>query len=132
MLGLADMPTSQDQIRVIQNLAENGVFRGGGVLVGSLAFQLMSLMLGVIWEEASDMTSDIDLAVDPKMYVNPSDTDDVDIALAKRMTFRPLIKTDIPANLERLEMGFSPRPGFSHKHPPTQYVVYGVSSGSIY
>lgn len=121
-----DLPMDGDQIRVIQNLADSGVFRGGGILVGSLAFQLMSLTLGIIWAEASDMTSDIDLAVDPRVFfATATTTDDVDIAVERKVWAAPLVKTDIPANLDSLDMGFFPRPGLSHKHPPTQYAIRG-------
>lgn len=100
------LPTSNAQIRVIRNLAESGVFKSGGVLVGSLAFQLMSLTLGVNWATDSTRTNDIDLAVGPKMAV----------AI-------PMIKADIPAGLESLEMGFFPVPRLSHKAPSTNFAI---------
>jgi hypothetical protein len=48
--------------RVVGALADAGVFRGGAVLVGSVAFGTYGNMLGVKLEEAMSRTEDVDVA----------------------------------------------------------------------
>jgi hypothetical protein len=48
--------------RVLQGLADSGVFRLRGVLVGTMAYQTYGPMLGVRLTSASVMTEDIDVA----------------------------------------------------------------------
>src|SRR5688572_30602333 len=54
--------TDAASARVIAALAESGVFRLGGVLVGMHAFIAAGNMLGVRWNKATARTEDIDIA----------------------------------------------------------------------
>jgi hypothetical protein len=51
-------------VRVLSLLAQAGVFRMGGVLVGTQAFSAFGNMLGVRFEQAALRTQDIDIAQD--------------------------------------------------------------------
>lgn len=98
--------TDKPMVRVIRSLADAGVFRNGGVLVGTHAFQATGLMLGVSWSADTTRTTDVDLAIERK----------VSVAI-------PMIDSDIPAALESLEMGFYPVPRLNHKDPSTNYAI---------
>lgn len=100
------MVTDKSVNRVIQSLADAGVFRNGGVLVGTNAYQAIGVMLGLRWSKESMATTDVDIAVERK----------VSVAL-------PPLTTDIPATLESLQMGFLPVPRLSHKEPSTTYSI---------
>lgn len=100
------MTTDKAMIRVIRSLADSGVFRNGGVLVGTHAFQAAGLMLGVNWTAETTRTTDVDLALERR------------IAVAI-----PQINSDIPAALDSLHMGFLPVPRLSHKEPSTHYAI---------
>lgn len=93
--------------RVLSALGAGGVFRLGGVLVGTHAFAAMGNMLGVNWETAA-RTQDIDIAASKK----------INIAL-------PESKADVPAALENLKLGFLPVPQLDHKTPSTSFKVRG-------
>jgi hypothetical protein len=101
-----DMPTDKAMVRVIRSLADAGVFRNGGVLVGTHAFKAIGTMLGVRWPMQSQFTTDIDIAADRK----------VTIAI-------PTIKADIPAAIESLKMGFYPVGRLNLKEPSTTYAI---------
>ncbi len=100
------MTTDKAMIRVIRSLADAGVFRNGGVLVGTHAFQTAGLMLGVCWGVDATRTTDIDLAVERRVAV----------AI-------PMINADIPAALDSLQMGFYPVPKLNHKDPSTNFAI---------
>lgn len=99
-----DMPSA----RVLRGLADAGLFRLGGVLVGTHAFVALGNLLGVHWSGASLRTMDADLAA----------TRVLDVAV-------PEMPTDVPGVLESLEMGFLPVPKLNHKEPSTSYKVRG-------
>lgn len=100
------MPPDKAMTRVIRSLANTGVFRNGGVLVGTHAFQAAGLMLGVCWPTDTMRTMDVDLAIERK------------IAVAI-----PMINADIPAALESLQMGFYPVPRLNHNDPSTNFAI---------
>ena len=100
------MPVDKGMTRVIRTLSDTGVFRHGGVLVGTHAFQACGLMLGVSWTADSSMTTDVDIAIERK----------VSIAI-------PSVDADIPAALDSLEMGFYPVPRLNHKEPSTNFAI---------
>lgn len=102
--GLTD-PASA---RVLSALAEAGVFRLGGVLVGTQAFVVLGNVLGVRWSSALARTEDVDIA----------SLRNVEVAV-------PDVRADIPAALESLAMGFLPVPGLSPKTPSTSFKVRG-------
>lgn len=100
------MHTDKAMVRVIRTLAEAGVFRNGGVLVGTHAFQTIGVMLGVCWPADTMATTDVDVAADRN----------VSVAV-------PTLEADIPAALDSLQMGFFPVPRLSHKEPSTTFAV---------
>jgi hypothetical protein len=100
------MATDKAMTRVVRSLSDTGVFRNGGVLVGTHAFQAAGLMLGVSWTAETTRTTDVDLAVERK------------IAVAI-----PVIDSDIPAALESLQMGFYPVPRLNQKDPSTNFAI---------
>ncbi len=104
------LPTDAPSARVLEALASSGVFRVGGVLVGTQAFAVLGNHLGVRWEHAALRTQDIDLAVEP---------DALELAVPGEE------EADIPLALERLEMGFFPVPPFNPKQPSTSFRVRG-------
>lgn len=106
ILAGVQMTTDKAMIRVIRSLADAGVFRNGGVLVGTHAFQAAGLMLGVCWTAETTRTTDIDLAVERRVAV----------AI-------PMINADIPAALDSLQMGFFPVPKLNRKDPSTNFAI---------
>lgn len=102
------MPIIPDMARIISRLADSGVFRLGGVLVGTVAFQILGPHIGVSWAGDARMTQDVDLA------------GSTNIALAV-----PDLQADVPAALESLQMGFFPVPRLSRKEPSTSYAIRG-------
>lgn len=97
-----------DMARIIKRLADSGVFKLGGVMVGTVAYQILGPHLGVVWDGGSRMTQDIDLAGDTR------------IAIAV-----PDLQADVPGIIESMQMGFFPVPRLSHKEPSTSYAIRG-------
>ena len=106
--NVADHPSA----RVVQALAESGLFDAGAVLVGTHAFAVLGNLLGIRWVSGSFRTQDVDLAT--------ARDADIDIAV-------PDVRTDVPSVLESLEMGFSPVPPLDPKHAATSFKVRGQS-----
>ncbi|NTU70992.1 MAG: hypothetical protein HGB10_04125 [Coriobacteriia bacterium] len=102
------MVTDQGSARVLRALADAGVFRLGGVLVGTHAFVVLGNLLGVVWEGSSLRTQDVDVAADLSMSI-----------------VVPELTADAPGALESLEMGFLPVPALNRKAPSTSYKVRG-------
>lgn len=92
--------------RVLRSLADAGMFRLGGVLVGSYGFTLVGNSLGVDWPEAAWRTQDIDLAAHLQIAAAP-------------------IEADVPGVLASLAMGFVPVPQLDNRHPSTSFAVRG-------
>jgi len=90
----------------LKALADSGVFRLNGVLIGTHAFTVLGNMLGVRWKAAAIRTLDIDIAGERVMK----------IAL-------PDIQADIPQALESLNMGFLPVPPLDPRNPSTSFKV---------
>ena len=99
--------TDAASARVVRALADSGVFKLGGVLVGTQAFVVLGNVLGVRWRGAHSRTEDIDIAANR-----------VEVAL-------PQLRASVPSALETLDMGFLPIPGFSPKEPSTSFGVRG-------
>jgi hypothetical protein len=95
---------------VLRALAEAGVFRLGGVLVGTHAFVALGNLLGARWDGGAVRTQDVDIARAART--------DLDIAV-------PMLTADVPKILDGLEMGFLPVPGLSPKSPSTSFKVRG-------
>lgn len=98
-----DVPSA----RVLRGLAASGLFRLGGVLVGTQAFVLMGNVLGVRWSSAL-RTQDIDGAAPLRVAVAV-----------------PPLHADLPGTLEALAMGFLPVPGLDPRDPTTSFKVRG-------
>jgi hypothetical protein len=95
--------------RVLKALAEGGVFRFQGVLVGRHAFAVLGNLLGVSWSAGSLRMQDLDIAGTQG------------IALALPMD----PGADVPSILAGLQMGFLPIPALDPKHPSTSFKVRG-------
>lgn len=100
--------TDAASARVLSALAAAGVFRLGGVLVGTHAFVVLGNVLGVRWEGASARTEDVDVGAEQRMEVAV-----------------PELEADVPGALDALGMGFLPVPGFSPEAPTTSFKVRG-------
>jgi len=97
-----------DMARIIKRLADSGVFKLGGVMVGTVAYQILGPHLGVVWDGGSRMTQDIDLAGDTRVAIAVPD-----------------LQADVPGIIESMQMGFFPVPRLSHKEPSTSYAIRG-------
>lgn len=102
------MITPFSHAKLIQALADSGLFRFGMVLVGSHAFSVIGNLLGVHWGD-SHKTQDVDLAYDPDIDVGVADAEEL----------------NIPGVLQQLQMGFIPVPQLSHRQPSTSFRVRG-------
>jgi hypothetical protein len=100
--------TDAGSARVLRALADAGVFKLGGVLVGTHAFAVLGNLLGVRWTGANARTEDIDIAASANLEVAVPD-----------------LQADVPAALESLGVGFLPVLGLSPKSPSTSFAVRG-------
>lgn len=105
------LATDTPSARVIQGLAAAGVFRLGGVLVGTHAFLALGNALGVHWS-SSLRTQDVDIAAPRRM--------EIAVPGAEGLTH-----AHVPMALEALQMGFLPVPGFDPRSPHTAFKVRG-------
>lgn len=94
--------------RVLRALADAAVFKLGAMLVGTHAFVVLGNMLGVRWEGGASRTEDVNIAAARSLEVAV-----------------PELRSDVPAVLDSLNMGFLPVPGFSHRAPSTSFRVRG-------
>lgn len=106
------LTTDHAAARVIRQLAESGVFRLGGILVGTHAYLALGNVLGVIWEHAGIRTRDIDIAGDRTA------DHELEIVLPRNIA-------DIPAALDSLKMGFFPIPQLDCRQPSTSFMIRG-------
>jgi hypothetical protein len=100
--------TDSASARILRALSDAGVFRLGGVLVGTHAFLVLGNLLGVRWAGGTIRTQDIDIAAEPSLSI----------------AF-PGPGSDIPGVLEALQMGFLPVPQLDPGKPSTSFVVRG-------
>lgn len=94
--------------RVLEALAAGGVFRLGGVLVGTHAHVSLGNLLGVRWKSAT-RTQDLDLAAFRTMEIAVPSVE----------------PADVWGTLESRGMGFLPTPGLDPRSPHTSYHVRG-------
>jgi hypothetical protein len=97
-------------VRVLELLAEAGVFRLGGVLVGTLAFRAIANVLGLRVAGAHLRTDDVDVAHSPQVAV----------ALAVDGAGQ-----NVGASLARAEPPLLPVPGLDPRRPSTTFKVRG-------
>lgn len=102
------LTTDAASARVLEALADAGVFSQGGVLVGTHAFIALGNVLGVSWQGGALRTQDVDLAAQLRL----------DVAVSSG-------PTDVPGVLENLMMGFLPVPGLDPTSPSTSFKVRG-------
>lgn len=96
----------QATARVVRELEAGGIFRVGGILVGTLAFSCIGNLLGVVWDRTTLATRDIDLAFERS----------VSIAV-------PHVTANIPKSIESLAMGFFPIPRLDPRQPSTSFTI---------
>ncbi len=101
------MMTDTASAKVISGLGSAGVFRLGGVLVGTHAFIALGNVLGMRWQ-SSLSTQDIDILASPVL----------EVAIGE-------VEADLPATLESLNMGFLPVPGLNPRRAETSFYVRG-------
>jgi hypothetical protein len=101
------MLTDTVSAKVISGLGSAGVFRLGGVLVGTHAFIALGNVMGVHWQSGL-RTEDIDILASPVL----------EVAIAP-------VEADLPATLESLNMGFLPVPGLDARSAETSFKVRG-------
>jgi hypothetical protein len=101
---------SAPTLRVLSLLAQAGVFRMGGVLVGTQAFGAYGNMLGVRFEQQALRTQDVDIAQDRS----------IGIALSNETA--PL---EIERTLTGAGLGFFPVPSFDARQPSTSFKIRG-------
>lgn len=94
--------------KVLNAAAQSGLFRAGGVLVGSYAFLALGNMLGVSWISDTTVTQDVDFAVSPECMV------------AVPGSGEPLRDTIMAADDAFLEV-----PMLNPKAPSTSFIIRG-------
>jgi hypothetical protein len=101
------LPTPHPVARVLKALADSGIFRQGGMLVGTHAFTVIGNLLGASWPSRALQTLDLDVALPPLRVVLPQGP------------------ADIADTLTKLNMGFLPVPPLNHKQPSSSFKVRG-------
>jgi hypothetical protein len=96
--------------KVLQLLADSGVFRLGGILVGTQAFVLYGNLLGVRFDRQAMRTQDIDLGQDRA----------IGIALSQETA-----PADVAKTLTEAGLGFFPVPPLDARQPSTSFKVRG-------
>jgi len=97
-------------LKVLSLLADSGVFRVGGVLVGTQAFSAYANMLGVRFEKQSLRTQDVDVAQDRA----------IGIALSREAS-----PVNVEQSLAQSGLGFSPVPALDPRLPSTSFKIRG-------
>lgn len=92
--------------RVIDALERSGVFKLGGVLIGTHAYIVLGNVLGI-------------------RFRAPSRTEDIDVVDRVLEIAVPELSSDLPKAIDSLAMGFLPVPAFSPKDPSTSFKVRG-------
>lgn len=105
--GGLSVPGASDG-RVLELLAQSGVFLSGGVLIGSHAFNVYQGMLGVEWATELTQTQDMDLASEKQ----------INVAIREDAP-------DVKSVLLDSGMGFFEVPALSHKSPSTSFKIRG-------
>lgn len=68
-IGAGCTPVTYQAYRVLNAAGQSGLFRAGGVLVGSYAFLALGNMLGVSWRADTTITQDMDFAASKQCMV---------------------------------------------------------------
>jgi hypothetical protein len=106
---------SAPMLRVLSFLAAAGVFRMGGILVGTQAFGAYGNMLGVRFAQQTLRTQDIGIAQEKAAQ-------DRSIGIALSRETAPL---EVERTLTGAGLGFFPVPGFDARQPSTSFKIRG-------
>lgn len=101
---------SQAVTATLEVLADGGLFRVGGVLVGTVAYAALGTMLGVRWPAGAMRTEDIDVAQDPLLAV----------LLAPDAS-----RAELERSLVESPLGYLPVPGLDPREPSTSFRIRG-------
>lgn len=96
--------------KILHLLAESGLFRMGGVLVGTQAFGICGNMLGVRFDKQTLRTEDVDLAQDRA----------IGIALSQETA-----PVDVARSLTGAGLGFFAVPSLDPRQPSTSFKIRG-------
>jgi hypothetical protein len=102
--------TDAASAKIIKGFGAAGVFRLGGVLIGTHAFVAIGNSLGVKWP-SSVSTQDVDFSA-PRQ---------IDFGIPQT----PQLLADLPTTIDSLAMGFIPRIHVHNDVKPTSFVVLG-------
>jgi hypothetical protein len=97
-------------VKVLSLLADSGVFRMGGILVGTQAFSVFGNMLGVRFEKQSLRTQDVDVAQDRA----------IGVALSREAS-----PVNVEQSLARSDLGFAPVPALDPRLSSTSFKIRG-------
>ena len=91
---------SAPTLRILSLLAQAGVFRVGGILVGTQAFGAYGNMLGVRFEQQAMRTQDIDIAQDRSIGIALAETAPLKIEqlLTRRISDSPRFSRSMPGS----------------------------------
>ncbi len=111
MLGAGGgLVESTPVVKVLRLLADSGVFRLGGVLVGTHALRTFGNMLGVRFRGQALRTQDVDIAQEPA----------IGVALAAGEGI-----VDVGERLVQSDLGFQPVPALDPRRPSTSFTIRG-------
>lgn len=97
-----------NSFRVIDSFADGGIFRLGGVLIGTNAFNILGNTLGVRWEQNTIQTQDVDFAKNSVKFASLKTTNTIE-------------KFSVPDRIKVLEMGLTPVLSLDFRTPSTSY-----------
>lgn len=95
--------------KVIDVFNDGGVFRLGGVLIGTHAFNIIGNALCVQWEHSAIHTQDIDFAKKTVKFASSKITENTE-------------KLSIPDRIKMLDMGLTPVPALKWNEPSVSFV----------
>jgi len=101
--GLPVVPAGP--FRLLAALTDAGVFRAGGILVGTYAFMALGNQLGYVWSGRAATTQDVDIAHSRA----------VELAV-------PGAELKLPDVLDALQMGYRPIPRLDPRQPSTSFM----------
>lgn len=96
-------------LAVLRLLADAGVFRRGGLLVGTVAFGVYGNVLGVRFDQQAVRTQDLDVVYEPSLVLVLDEGE----------------KTNVGKPLEESGLGFVPIPELDHRNPSTSFKIRG-------
>lgn len=104
--------TDSGSLKILRGFANAGVFKMGGVLIGTHAFVAIGNALGIRWP-SSLQTQDVDFG--------SFATNRVGLGIPQT----PQTLADVPKAIDTLAMGFIPNVRLHSAVPPTSYIIPG-------